>query len=122
MPSPLAMALTAPLPQQGLPTPTVGATNVAGIYNDTYQSQLKQYQADLAQKNAMWGGLASLAGTIGGAAIGGPMGAAMGGGLGKAIGGGGGTSSVPSPGSLPGGGSGDPWYMTFQNGTWTPTV
>jgi hypothetical protein len=42
----------------------------------------------------------------------------LGGGLLSGLAGfGGGTSA-----SLPSGGSGLPWYYTFQNGQWTPTV
>ena len=91
MASPLAMALAAPLPAQSLPTPTVGPTDVSGIFRDSYNAQMEKYKSDLAQKNAMWGGLASLAGTLGGAVLGGPMGAKIGGSIGSAIGGGAGS-------------------------------
>lgn len=48
---------------------------------------MQKYQQDQANKQAMWNTLAQTAGTIAGAAVGGPAGAAVGGSLGKAAGG-----------------------------------
>jgi len=61
------------------------------------------------------GGL-GLIGALGGL----PPGAGMGGILGGLANLG--SPSLPSPASLPGGGSGAPWGLTFQNGQWVPTV
>lgn len=83
--SPLGMALAGPLPSQPLPTPTVAPTDAVGAYRDSYAQQMAAYKAKMDQQNAMWGGLASMAGTIGGAMLGGPMGAAVGGSLGKGL-------------------------------------
>ena len=48
------------------PQPTVQPTNVAGIYANNDAQNMAAYQAQLAQQNAQFGGLASL----GSAAIG----------------------------------------------------
>lgn len=60
-------------------TPQTGVqgTNVAGLVEQNYGQQV-------AQNNAMMGGMFGLAGTIGGAALGGPAGAAVGRGIGQA--------------------------------------
>lgn len=85
MPSPLATAL---MTAEALPKTQIAPTNVIGAYQLAHDAAMQKYKADLASKNAMWGGLASMAGTIGGAVIGGPAGAAIGGALGKLVGGG----------------------------------
>lgn len=84
MPSPLATAL---MSAEALPKTNIAPTNVVGAYQMAHDAAMDQYKAKLAQKNALWGGLASLAGTLGGAALFGPVGAALGGGLGKWFGG-----------------------------------
>lgn len=84
MASPLATAL---MSAEALPKTTIAPTNVIGAYQLSHEAAMDRYKAQLAQKNALWGGLASLAGTLGGAALFGPMGAAIGGGLGKYFGG-----------------------------------
>lgn len=48
---------------------TVAPTDVLGAYNQQYQGQLAQWQAQQQQQNAGMGGLFGLAGTLGGAAI-----------------------------------------------------
>lgn len=57
-------------------------TTAANQANQIYGMQLQQYNTDRArqtsEKNAMLGGLAGLAGTIGGAVLGGPIGAGIG--------------------------------------------
>lgn len=60
MPSPLAMALSFQPPQAG--TGTVAPTDVAGIVRDNYAQKMQQYNAEMAQRNAMFGGLAGLGG------------------------------------------------------------
>ncbi|WP_038950371.1 hypothetical protein [Bradyrhizobium genomosp. III] len=65
------------------PTTNVASTNYAGLAQQNYQNQV-------AQNNAMMGGIFGTLGTIGGAALGGPMGASLGGSLGGLFGGGGG--------------------------------
>jgi hypothetical protein len=82
--SPLAQILAvanrqAPSP----PQPTIQPTNVAGIYANNDAQNMAKYQAQLAQQNAQFGGLASL----GSAAIGAG---------GKALAGGAGGSGIAS--------------------------
>lgn len=48
---------------------TVAPTDVLGAYNQQYQGQLAQWQAENQANNAGLGGLFGLAGTLGGAAI-----------------------------------------------------
>lgn len=86
MASPLATAL---ISAEALPKTTIAPTNVIGAYQLSHEAAMDRYKAELAKKNALWGGLASLAGTVGGAFLGGPAGAAIGGALGKYISGGG---------------------------------
>lgn len=62
MASPLATAL---MSAEALPRTQIQPTNVGGIYNNVYENQMERYKAQLAQRNAMWGGLAG----IGGAAL-----------------------------------------------------
>lgn len=65
--SPLAMILAQANRQPGAPPQTtVAPTNVAGIYANNDAQKMAEYQAQLAQQNAQFGGLASL----GSAAIG----------------------------------------------------
>lgn len=68
--------------------PQVGVQNVdvAGLNQAAYNQQMQQYQQQMQQRNAMIGGLASIGGTLAGAALGGPMGAKIGGSLGSAAG------------------------------------
>jgi hypothetical protein len=68
MSSPLAMVLAeanrqAPQPAQ----PTVAPTNVAGIYANNDAQNMAAYQAQLAQQNAQFGGLASIGSALIGA-------------------------------------------------------
>jgi len=59
----------------------IAGTNVASITQQGYQNQLAAFNQAQQQQGAMLGGLGSLAGTIGGFALGGPMGASIGGGM-----------------------------------------
>lgn len=67
--------------------PQVGVQNVdvAGLNQAAYNQQMQQYQQQMQQRNAMIGGLASIGGTIAGAAIGGPMGASIGSRMGSGV-------------------------------------
>ncbi len=86
MASPLAMMLAAAHPKAPeIAQTAIAPTNIGAIYDNAYKDQMLKYNADLSQRNAMWGGLASMAGTVGGAMIGGPMGAAAGAALGKGL-------------------------------------
>lgn len=71
------------------PSTNVASTNYAGLAEQNYQQQV-------AQNNAMMGGIFGTLGTIGGAAIGGPMGASLGGSLGGLFGGGGSGGGLAS--------------------------
>lgn len=63
MSSPLAQVIAEANRPAPAPTPsTIAPTNVAGIYNNYAQQQEQQYKDQLAQNNAMWGGLATLGG------------------------------------------------------------
>lgn len=65
--SPLAQVLAqANRPAPTPPQATIAPTNVAGIYANNDSQRLDEYKAQLAQQNAMYGGLAGL----GSAAIG----------------------------------------------------
>jgi hypothetical protein len=64
------------------PNVNMANTDVAGITQNAYENQMKQYQTQMAQNNAMMGGLFGLGGTLGGAMLGGPAG-----GIGTALGG-----------------------------------
>jgi hypothetical protein len=66
----------------------IAPTDVSGNYWNAYQGQLAQQQMQQKQQGAAMGGLFGLAGTLGGAALGGPMGAQLGGFLGSRMGGG----------------------------------
>ncbi len=65
MASPLAAALlsanTAGTPQTPFHA-TVAPTDVEKAYSDYNNAMMQAYQAQVAQQNAMWGGLASLGG------------------------------------------------------------
>ena len=61
----------------------IAPTDVSGNYWNAYQGQVAQQQAAQRSNNAAMGGLFGLAGTLGGAALGGPMGAQVGGWLGR---------------------------------------
>jgi hypothetical protein len=63
------------------PTDTMGPQMMA------YQAQQNAYNQQLQQSNAAMGGLAGLAGTLGGFALGGPMGGMLGGAAGRSAGG-----------------------------------
>lgn len=63
MASPLAAMLAATHPAiPGVPQETVATTPVSQIYQNSYENQMAKYKADLAQKNAMFGGLAGIGG------------------------------------------------------------
>lgn len=64
----------------------VAPTDVLGAYNTQYQGQLAAYNANQQRANAGMGGLFGLAGTLGGAALGGPLGAKAGGFIGGLMG------------------------------------
>lgn len=79
---------------------TGGPVDYAGLNAQNYQQQQNTYNQQMQQRNAMLGGLASIGGTIAGAALGGPMGAS----IGKSMFGGGGTPWVnPDNGKVWGG-------------------
>lgn len=62
MTSPLAMALLQ-APQPKPPTPTnVDKTDVSQIYQNSYTDQMAAYNAKVAQRSAMYGGLAGIGG------------------------------------------------------------
>lgn len=106
MASPLASALAY---QGSVPTPqaTIAPTDVVGAYKNNQDALEKNYQAKMAQQNAIFGGLAGL----GGAALMGPM-AGMGG-LGSLFGGGA-NPIVPGAMNLIGGGAGNTPIPTFM--------
>jgi hypothetical protein len=61
--SPLVQILAAAnRPAPAPPQTQVATTPVASIYANNDAQKMEKYKADLAQQNAMWGGLASLAG------------------------------------------------------------
>lgn len=61
--SPLAQILaTANRPPPVPPQATIAPTNVAGIYANNDAQNMDAYKAQIAQQNAMWGGLAALGG------------------------------------------------------------
>lgn len=53
----------------GTPTPGVAPTNYAGMVSDQYNSQLAAWNAKQQSQNAMLGGIAGAAGTLGGWAM-----------------------------------------------------
>lgn len=89
----------APLP--GIANLFANAGGYGSIVSADNQLRSQQYQAELQNQSSMFGGIGSLLGTIGGAALGGPLGASIGGSLGGGIGGlfgGGGSSYMQSQG------------------------
>ena len=71
-----------------VPQVQVQPTDVMGAYGQQYAGQMAQWQQGQKSNNAALGGLFGLAGTIGGAYLGGPAGAQLGGYLGRTAGGG----------------------------------
>lgn len=60
----------------------IGGQAGAGLentYDKVFANQVEKYKADTASRNALWGNLASMGGTILGGALGGPLGASLGG-------------------------------------------
>jgi hypothetical protein len=47
----------------------IAGTNTSGIAQNAYNNQFQNYQAQLNQQNQLWGGLSSLGGSLGAAAI-----------------------------------------------------
>lgn len=56
-------------PNSPVANANVAGTDTAGITQNSYNSQLAAYQAQLAQQNSLWGGLSGLGGSLGAAAI-----------------------------------------------------
>jgi hypothetical protein len=81
--------------------PGVNLANNAELMQTSYGNQLNAYNQQMQQRNAMFGGLAGLGGTLAGTVLGGPIGGAIG-------------------GKLFGGGSGGTTGGGF--GTWDPIV
>lgn len=78
-------------PSGPVPNSTAGNTqapNLLGAAQSEGNYKMAKFQQDMAGRNATLGSIAQLAGTIGGAFIGGPAGAAIGGAVGKAATGG----------------------------------
>lgn len=76
------------MPQfQGYQGGNIAGTDIAGINNAAYQQQMAAYQQKLNSQNSMLGGIGSIAGTVGGFMLGGPMGASIGGQAGSMFGG-----------------------------------
>lgn len=73
---------------QNVPQVQVQPADVQGAYGQQYAGQMAAWQQGQKSNNAALGGLFGLAGTIGGAYLGGPMGAQLGGRLGSMAGGG----------------------------------
>ena len=75
-----------------VPQTQVAPTDVSGNYYNSYQGQLASYMQQQQQANSSYnaalGGLFGLAGSLGGAYLGGPFGASIGGALGRKAGGG----------------------------------
>lgn len=68
------------------PQTQVAGVDYAGMVNNNFNQQNQQYQTQLGQQNAAMGGMFGLAGTLGGAALGGPLGARAGGFMGSLLG------------------------------------
>lgn len=78
---------TAPIPGiQVMGQNAAGYGNIVGMDN---QIRGAEYQAAVQANGSMWGGIGSMVGLIGGAAVGGPFGASMGAGIGNLFGSGG---------------------------------
>lgn len=56
-------------PSSGVASANVAGTDTSGIAQNSYNSQLASYNAALQQQNSLWGGLSSLGGSLGAAAI-----------------------------------------------------
>ncbi len=72
MPSPLALALMQQQPIAAPPQVSVTPTDVAQIYKNSQDAALQAYQAQLNQRNAMFGNLTAL-GRAGLSALAGPL-------------------------------------------------
>lgn len=62
----------------------VGGQAGAGLentYDKQFANEVEKYKAEMAERNALIGGLTSMAGTVVGGALGGPLGASLGGAL-----------------------------------------
>lgn len=60
MPSPLAMAMAFQNAHSQYPITNIAPTDVVGAYRDSANEAMQVYNAQLQQKNAMFGGLAGL--------------------------------------------------------------
>lgn len=56
-------------PSSGVANANVAGTDTAGIAQNSYSDQMQAYQSALNQQNQLWGGLSSLGGSLGAAAI-----------------------------------------------------
>lgn len=54
-------------------------TGLENTYDKQFANEVEKYKADMAERNALIGGLTSMAGTAIGGALGGPLGASLGG-------------------------------------------
>lgn len=100
------------------PQAGVAAPNVAGAAAGPYTAANNAYQAQLAQQNAMMGGLAGLGGSVVGGVLGGPIGAGIGSSLGGGIGGGSGWAANNTFGGAGPGGTGG---LYVGPGAYTPS-
>ena len=76
------------VPQANQTAPvSVAPTDVIGATNNAYAGNIAAWNAQNQQSNSALGGLFGLAGTLGGAYLGGPFGASLGGAAGRAMGG-----------------------------------
>jgi hypothetical protein len=75
------------LGQQGIGLQAAGMASgdIGNLYNQAGGLAFQQDQQRKKNKNALWGSLINSAGTIGGAALGGPLGTALGGALSKGL-------------------------------------
>lgn len=56
-------------------------TGLENTYDKQFANEVEKYKAEMAERNALIGGLTSMTGTIVGGALGGPLGASLGGAL-----------------------------------------
>lgn len=56
-------------------------TGLENTYDKQFANEVEKYKAEMAERNALIGGLTSMAGTVVGGALGGPLGASLGGAL-----------------------------------------
>lgn len=70
---------------QSTPSVMANAPNYAQAVGQNYQGQLNAYNTNVGSQNSFMSGLMGMAGTIGGAMIGGPAGAAVGGAAGRSL-------------------------------------